>query len=145
VVHERSRSSMRKPAMATGLLPSLMILLAMSVVRGGGAAAAGGSPSWCICKPNASAAALQRALDYACGHGADCGALRTGGQCQDPDTLLAHCSYAANSYFLSNGAATCDFDGAATVSFTDPSTSCCSTCLDPTIDNSRSLISRTRS
>ena len=43
------------------------------------------------------AAALQRTLDYACGHGADCEALRPGGQCHVPNTLLAYCSYAANS------------------------------------------------
>jgi hypothetical protein len=119
----------------------------MSTMVRGAAAAAGGSPSWCICKPSASDAALQRTIDYACGNGADCAPLHAGAKCHNPDTLLAHCSYAANSYFQSksNDAADCDFAGTATLSFTDPSTSCCSTCLDPTIDNSRSLISRTRS
>jgi hypothetical protein len=49
-----------------------MILLAMSTMVRGAAAAAGGSPSWCICKPSASDAALQRTIDYARGNGADC-------------------------------------------------------------------------
>jgi hypothetical protein len=84
--------------MATRLLPSLMLLLAMSMVRGG-AAAAGGSPSWCVCRPNASDAALQMTIDYACANGAYCAPLHAGAQCHSPDTLLAHCSYAANSYF----------------------------------------------
>jgi hypothetical protein len=53
---------MWKPTMATSLLPSLMLLLAMSMVRGGGAAAAGGSPSWCVCRPNESDAPPWRIL-----------------------------------------------------------------------------------
>ncbi|KAM0882332.1 hypothetical protein ACQ4PT_032371 [Festuca glaucescens] len=76
--------------------------------------------SWCVCKPGLSNAALQGTLDYACGHGADCDALRPEGQCHDPDTLLAHCSYAANSYFQSSKDAACDFAGTATLSTTDP-------------------------
>ncbi|KAM0875370.1 hypothetical protein ACQ4PT_036836 [Festuca glaucescens] len=76
--------------------------------------------SWCVCKPGLSDAALQGTLDYACGHGADCDALRPEGQCHDPDTLLAHCSYAANSYFQSSKDAACDFAGTATLSTTDP-------------------------
>jgi hypothetical protein len=66
---------------------------------------------------------LQGTLDYACGHGADCEPLRPGGHCHDPDTLLAHCSYAANSYLQSKKDAACDFNGTAALSSMDPSTS----------------------
>jgi hypothetical protein len=110
---------------ATRLLLSLLLLLAMSAVRGG-AAAAGGSLSWCTCRPDASEEALQKTLDYACGSGADCAPLHAGAQCHSPNTLVAHCSYAANSYFhrksKSSKDATCDFGGAATLSEIDPST-----------------------
>jgi hypothetical protein len=63
--------------------------------------------SWCLCKPGLSDAALRGTLDYACGHGADCDALRPGGQCHVPNTLLAHCLYAANSYLQSKENAAC--------------------------------------
>ncbi|XP_047051061.1 uncharacterized protein LOC124656343 [Lolium rigidum] len=114
--------------MATRLLLSLLLLLAVSTVRGA-AAAAGGSPSWCVCRPDASDEALQSTLDYACGNGADCAPLHAGAQCHSPDTLVAHCSYAANSYFhrisQTDDDATCDFGGAATLSETDPSSETC--------------------
>ena len=115
---------MWKPTMATRLLPpSLLLLLAVSMVVGR-AAAAGGSPSWCVCRPDASDAALQSTLDYACANGGDCRPLHPGGQCHGADTLLARCSYAANSYFhkvsQANEHATCDFGGAATLSQIDP-------------------------
>jgi hypothetical protein len=95
---------------------------AASTTDDGTTAASPPAASWCVCKPGLSDAALQGTLDYACGHGADCNALRPGGQCHDPDTLLAHCSYAANSYFQSSKDAACDFAGTAALSSTDPST-----------------------
>ena len=73
------------------------------------------------------------AIDFACGPqgGADCTAILQGGGCYNPNTIAAHCSWAANSYYQNNKArgATCDFGGAATVSTTDPSTSSCSAYL----------------
>ncbi|KAM0828597.1 hypothetical protein ACQ4PT_067436 [Festuca glaucescens] len=114
--------------MATRLLLSLLLLLAVSTVRGA-TAAAGGSPSWCVCRPDASDEALQSTLDYACGNGADCAPLHAGAQCHSPDTLVAHCSYAANSYFhrisQTDKYATCDFGGAAALSKIDPSSETC--------------------
>jgi hypothetical protein len=45
------------------------------VAAGGGGGGGGGS--WCVASPSASTAALQVALDYACGQGGvDCGLLR---------------------------------------------------------------------
>jgi hypothetical protein len=52
--------------------------------------------SWCVCR---SDAALQKTLDYACGHSADCGAVLPSEPCYSPVSVRAHCSYAANSYY----------------------------------------------
>jgi hypothetical protein len=87
---------------------------------GGGGGGAGGS--WCVASPSASPTALQVAMDYACGHGADCSAIQQGGSCFNPDTVKDHASYAFNSYYQKNPAPTsCDFGGTATLTSTDPS------------------------
>ncbi|CAL4992802.1 unnamed protein product [Urochloa decumbens] len=82
--------------------------------------------SWCMANASAGAAALQAAMDYACGHGADCGAIQPGGTCFEPGNKLAHASYAFNSYYHRNGRArgTCDFDGAAYIVFREPAGNC---------------------
>ncbi|CAO2147065.1 unnamed protein product [Urochloa humidicola] len=83
--------------------------------------------SWCVANASAGAAALQAAMDYACGHGADCGAINPGGTCFEPaGNKLAHASYAFNSYYHRNGRArgTCDFDGAAYIVFREPAGNC---------------------
>lgn len=78
---------------------------------------------WCVCRSDQSTPNLQKTIDYACGAGADCTPTKTGGSCSSPDTVLSHCSYAANSYFQKNGQAqtACNFSGTATISTTDPS------------------------
>ncbi|GJN17579.1 hypothetical protein PR202_gb04658 [Eleusine coracana subsp. coracana] len=84
--------------------------------------------SWCVCRSDATDTALQKTLDYACGHGADCGAVLPSGPCYSPVSVRAHCSYAANSYYQQNtGAkgATCDFGGTANLTDTDPSSGTC--------------------
>lgn len=67
--------------------------------------------------------ALQKTLDYACGAGADCIPIHQNGVCWNPNTVRAHCSYAANGYFQRKGQAqgACDFSGTATLTTTDPS------------------------
>jgi hypothetical protein len=67
--------------------------------------------------------ALQKTIDYACGAGADCNFIHEQGPCYNPNTVVAHCSWAANSYFQRNRAtgATCDFTGTATLTTADPS------------------------
>ena len=88
--------------------------------------AAGAAGSWCVASPSAGAGALQVALDYACGQGADCSAIQPGGACADPDTVRDHASYAFNSYYQRNPVQTsCDFAGAAVLTSTDPSTTTC--------------------
>ncbi|KAG7012093.1 PLASMODESMATA CALLOSE-BINDING PROTEIN 3 [Cucurbita argyrosperma subsp. argyrosperma] len=86
------------------------------------------SGTWCVCKDGVGDTTLQKALDYACGAGADCNPIRQNAACFLPNTVRAHCSYAVNSYFQKKGQTqgSCDFGGVATISTTDPSASGCS-------------------
>lgn len=102
--------------MAAPLL--LMLLLAMF---------AGSDAAFCVCKQDALPAAMQKAIDYACGKGADCTQIQPGAPCSNPGTMIAHCSYACNSYFQKNAGigGTCDFGGVATLTGADPSVGTC--------------------
>ncbi|PKA49744.1 Glucan endo-1,3-beta-glucosidase-like protein 3 [Apostasia shenzhenica] len=84
--------------------------------------------AWCVCRTDVSNQALQKTLDYACGDGADCSPILQSGACYNPNTVLAHCSYAANSYYQRKAQAqgACDFSGSAMVTQNDPSNSGCS-------------------
>lgn len=84
------------------------------------------SAAYCVCKQGLSDAVLQSAIDYACGAGADCRPINPNGQCYNPNTVLSHCSYAVNNYYQKKAAsgATCDFNGAATLSSSAPSGGC---------------------
>lgn len=93
------------------------------------AAAIGTSDAaWCVCRSDVSDGVLQKAIDYACGTGADCMPILQNGACFQPNTVRSHCSWAVNSYYQrrSSLGATCDFSGAATLSNSDPSFSSCS-------------------
>ncbi|KAI5000554.1 hypothetical protein ZWY2020_005143 [Hordeum vulgare] len=102
--------------------PAFLLLLLLAASIGGSEA------DWCVCRPDANETALQETLDYACGQGADCAPVGTGGSCHSPDSVAAHCSYAVNSYYQRNSqtkGATCDFGGTATLSSADPSSGTC--------------------
>ncbi|XP_072976557.1 uncharacterized protein [Typha angustifolia] len=94
-----------------------------------------GSPTvsgqnWCVANAGSPDAALQNALDYACGiGGADCSAIQPTGSCYNPNTLQAHASYAFNIYYQRNPMpSSCDFGGTAMIVNTNPSSG---TCLYP--------------
>ncbi|KAH7573034.1 hypothetical protein ACOSP7_006444 [Xanthoceras sorbifolium] len=83
--------------------------------------------NWCVARSDATNQALQTALDYACGAGADCTPILSNGLCYLPNTMQAHASYAFNSFFQRKGMApgSCDFSGTATIARTDPSYGSC--------------------
>lgn len=78
---------------------------------------------YCLCKDGVGDQALQKAIDYACGAGADCTPITQNGSCYQPNTVKDHCNYAVNSYFQRKGnvQGSCDFAGAAATSQTPPS------------------------
>lgn len=82
--------------------------------------------AFCLCRSDANPVAMQKAIDYACSK-VDCSQIGPNGACYGPVSVVAHCSYACNSYYQKNAAigATCDFTGVATLSTTDPSSGSC--------------------
>ncbi|KAK6157061.1 hypothetical protein DH2020_011309 [Rehmannia glutinosa] len=78
---------------------------------------------WCVAKPTLPDSLMQQALDYACASGADCEPIRLNGLCYQPNTVLAHASYAFNSYWqrTKRAGGTCDFGGSAMLVTVDPS------------------------
>ncbi|XP_010547552.1 PREDICTED: glucan endo-1,3-beta-glucosidase 4-like [Tarenaya hassleriana] len=79
---------------------------------------------WCVAKPSVAEETLQQALDFACGEGgADCDEIRSHGSCFYPDTVVAHASYAFNSYWqkTKRNGGTCSFGGTAILITADPS------------------------
>ncbi|KAG2322250.1 hypothetical protein Bca52824_015463 [Brassica carinata] len=89
---------------------------------------ASSNAAYCVCK-DGNEQVLQKAIDYACGAGADCTQIQQNGACYQPNTVKAHCDVAVNSYYQkkASSGATCDFNGAAILSSSPPSTA--SSCL----------------
>lgn len=80
--------------------------------------------TFCTARDGADPKMLQAALDWACGPGkVDCSAMLQGGPCYDPDNVAAHATYAFDAYYqlMRRGPGTCDFNGVAAVTTTDPS------------------------
>ncbi|KAJ7966986.1 putative Glucan endo-1,3-beta-glucosidase [Quillaja saponaria] len=83
-----------------------------------------GPSVWCVAKPHADEKVLQAVLDFCCGPGGvDCREVYESGDCFEPNKLLAHASYAMNSYYQMHGRNywNCDFKGTGLVTFGDPS------------------------
>ncbi|CAL9117350.1 unnamed protein product [Musa textilis] len=78
---------------------------------------------WCVAKPTVPDPIIQEAMNYACGSGADCDSIQPNGSCYQPDTLIAHASFAFNSYWQRTKVAggTCDFGATAMLVTKDPS------------------------
>lgn len=89
--------------------------------------------TYCVCKDGISDSLLQKTIDYACGSGADCHPILQNGPCFQPNTVKAHCDYAANSYFQNKGQApgSCDFSQTATPT-SSPPTGVTAGCTYPT-------------
>ncbi|XP_021716712.1 circumsporozoite protein-like isoform X2 [Chenopodium quinoa] len=94
---------------------------------GGGGGHGSGGGVWCVAKPSVPDPIIQEAMNYACGSGADCGPIQPNGQCYHPNTLLAHASYAFNSYWQRTkvAGATCSFGGTAILVTVNPSSQGC--------------------
>ncbi|KAK8569864.1 hypothetical protein V6N13_002576 [Hibiscus sabdariffa] len=80
------------------------------------------SGGWCVAKPTVPDSLIQAAMDYACGSGADCKSIQPNQACFQPNTLMAHASYAFNSYWQNTKGrgGTCDFGGTAMLITVDP-------------------------
>ncbi|PKU59471.1 Glucan endo-1,3-beta-glucosidase 4 [Dendrobium catenatum] len=79
---------------------------------------------WCVAKPTVPAEKLQEAINYACGEGGvDCEEIKPNGMCYFPDNVIAHASYAFNSYWQlkKQMGGSCSFDGTAILINSDPS------------------------
>ncbi|MQL95087.1 hypothetical protein Taro_027738 [Colocasia esculenta] len=86
---------------------------------------------WCVAKPTVPADTLQDAIDYACGAGgADCEEIKPQGSCYFPDNVVAHASYAFNSYWqkTKKSGGSCNFQGTAVLINSDPSSHLGSVC-----------------
>ncbi|KAA0045915.1 glucan endo-1,3-beta-D-glucosidase-like [Cucumis melo var. makuwa] len=85
------------------------------------------APVWCLPKADIPDDQLQSNLDYACGHGIDCGPIQPGGACFEPNTVKSHAAYAMNLYYQSLGKNpwNCDFSQTATLTSTNPSYNAC--------------------
>ncbi|MED6180367.1 hypothetical protein PIB30_009721 [Stylosanthes scabra] len=84
--------------------------------------------TFCVAKDGADPKMLQAALDWACGPGkVECSAMLQGQPCYEPDNVIAHSTYAFDSYYHKMGKTldACDFNGVATISTTDPSHGSC--------------------
>ncbi|KAK4486995.1 hypothetical protein RD792_006310 [Penstemon davidsonii] len=104
---------------------SLISTFAAAQGGGGGGGGGGGARElWCVSMNNAEDAALQSAIDWACGPGgADCGPIQKGGPCYDPSDLGRTASYAFNDYYRKHSSSedSCSFSNTAALTSINPS------------------------
>ncbi|GAB4827290.1 hypothetical protein Ancab_034179 [Ancistrocladus abbreviatus] len=84
--------------------------------------------TYCAAKEGADKKLVQAALDWACGAGkVDCSPLLQGQPCYDPDNVIAHATYAFDTYYhqMEKAPGTCDFNGVAEITTTNPSHGTC--------------------
>ncbi|KAI4330969.1 hypothetical protein MLD38_029205 [Melastoma candidum] len=83
----------------------------------------GKGKQWCLPLTGAEPDSLQRNIDFVCGSGYDCGPIKEGGPCFQPNTVQAHAAYAMNMYYQATGRDNydCDFVGTGAVTSVDPS------------------------
>ncbi|XP_004500813.1 glucan endo-1,3-beta-D-glucosidase [Cicer arietinum] len=82
---------------------------------------------WCIPKAGVSDTQLQSNIDYACGQGIDCGPIKPGGACFEPNTVASHAAFVMNLYYQTFGRNqwNCDFSQTATLTSQNPSYNAC--------------------
>ncbi|MED6146109.1 hypothetical protein PIB30_031593 [Stylosanthes scabra] len=85
-----------------------------------------GSQKWCVPKPDATVAAMQANINYACSQNIDCRPIQPGGTCYAPDVRVL-ASYAMNAYYQANGRHdfNCNFSNSAVITSENPSHGTC--------------------
>lgn len=78
---------------------------------------------FCVSKPEATDAQLEKNLDWACKQGIDCGPVEPGAVCDDPAGLRSRADFAMNTYYRTRGESknSCDFEGTGRLIDTNPS------------------------
>ncbi|XVF14633.1 hypothetical protein REPUB_Repub09cG0078000 [Reevesia pubescens] len=114
----------------------ILVSLPLSIAQHGGRTVV--TELWCVAKNNAEDAALQGALDWACGQGgADCSRIQQGGPCYDPSDVQKTASYAFNDYYLKHGLTddACSFSNTAALTSLNPSHGDCKFPSSKTVSN----------
>ncbi|KAE8669271.1 Detected protein of unknown function [Hibiscus syriacus] len=95
------------------LFSSASVVETHGVVLDNGTAVVTPPTSFCVPTEKASDAELQKAMDFACGQGIDCGPIQPGAVCGDPPTVRSRAAFAMNSYyrFREGNPRFCDFNG----------------------------------
>ncbi|KAK9758236.1 hypothetical protein RND81_01G217000 [Saponaria officinalis] len=87
--------------------------------------------TYCVPVDGASKAQLQAAINFVCSKGViNCGIIKPGGSCYNPNTLNFHASAVMNAYFKAHGAqapycAEGPLEYIGIITFTDPSQGSC--------------------
>ncbi|KAJ1383731.1 X8 domain [Sesbania bispinosa] len=119
----RSKNYHDNPSPADGGRRQTVPAVAPVSGGGGGVSKSTTGNTWCVANPDAEKDKLQAALDFACGEGgADCRPIQPGATCYDPNTLVAHASFAFNSYYQKKARAggSCYFGGTSYVVTQEP-------------------------